>query len=129
MLTGLEGSAGIADPDPPFRQPQGLSRQPNSPGGRQLFHTGRQVRGLADRGVIHVEVIANRPHDHCPGVQPHPDVDFEAVGAAHLVTVMADGVLHGERRIARAYRMVFVRNGAPNKAMIPSSMTWFTVPS
>ena len=103
------------DLHPPLRQPQGVGRQPNAPGGRQLFHTGRQVRGLANGGVVHVEIVANGPHHHLPRVQADADLHLQPMPAAHLRAVAADGLLHGQRGIAGPYGMVFMRNRRPEQ--------------
>ena len=73
------------------------------------------MRGLADRRIVHVQVVADGPHDHSPGVQAHPDVDVDTVGAAHLVAVAANGVLHGERRVARPHGVVLKGDGCPKQ--------------
>ena len=33
-------------------------------GGGELLHALREADGMADRGVLHAEVLADRPHDH-----------------------------------------------------------------
>ena len=104
-----------SDLDPPLRQPQGLGRQPNAPGRRKLFHAGRQVRGLADGRVVHVEIVANGPHHHLPGVESDPDLHLDTMHAAHLVAVAVDGLLHGQRRIAGPHGVVFMRNRRPKQ--------------
>ena len=103
------------DLHPPLRQPQGVGRQPNAPGGRQLFHAGRQVRGLADGGVVHVQVVANGPHHDLPGVEADADLHLDPMRAAHLFAVAADGLLHGQCRIAGPHGMVFMRNRRPKQ--------------
>ena len=103
------------DLDPSLRQPQGLGRQPNAPGGRELFHAGRQVRGLADGRVVHVQIVANGPHHHLAGVEANPDLHLDAMPAAHLLAVAADGLLHGERRIAGPHGMIFMGNRRPKQ--------------
>ena len=47
----------------------------------QLLHARRQVRRLAHRRVVHVQVVADRPHHHLPGVEPDPDVHVRRHGA------------------------------------------------
>jgi hypothetical protein len=76
-----------------------------------------------------VEVIADRPHHHGPGVHAYPDADFDAVRPAHLVAVVAHGLLHGQRRVARPHGVVFMRDRCPEQGLMPSPMTWLTVPS
>ena len=58
-----------------------------------------------------------------------PDLHLHAMRAAHLLAVAADRLLHGQGRIAGPHRMVLMGRGAPKRAMMPSPMTWLTVPS
>jgi hypothetical protein len=60
---------------------------------------------LPDRGVVHVQVITDSAHHDFAGVQPDPDLHFDAVGAADL--------LHSKGSIAGAHRVVFVGDRRP----------------
>jgi hypothetical protein len=42
------------------------------------------MRGLADSGIVHVQVVANRPHDDFAGIEPHACLHLQAVGTAYL---------------------------------------------
>ena len=44
----------------PFGQAEGVGCQQNAPRRRELFHPGGQMRRLADRRVIHVEIATDR---------------------------------------------------------------------
>ncbi len=103
----------------PLRQPQGLGRQPNGAGGRELFHTSRQVRGLADGRVVHVQIVADGAHDHLPRVEADPDLHLEAMPAAHLLAVTPDRLLHGQGGIAGPYGVVFMGNRRPKQGHNP----------
>ncbi|HEX7128377.1 MAG TPA: hypothetical protein VF406_21700 [Thermodesulfobacteriota bacterium] len=50
----------------PLGEPERIGRQPDAAGGGELLHAGGQVRRLADRRVLHVEVVADRPDHHLP---------------------------------------------------------------
>ncbi len=63
----------------PLAKPEGVSRDERGARARQLLHAGRQVRGLAHRGVVHVEVAPDGAHDDLAGVQTDPDLDVEAL--------------------------------------------------
>ena len=67
--------------------------------------------GLAHRGVVHVQIGADRAHDHLARVQAHADADRDAVLPSHALGVPLHRLLHPERRIARAHRVVLVRQG------------------
>ena len=47
------------------------------PGG-ELFHTRRQVRVLAHRRVVHVQIIANGAHHHLAGVEANAQLQHHA---------------------------------------------------
>jgi len=68
------------------------------------------VRGLADGGVVHVQVAADGPDDHFAGVQADADGDRHSRGAADVLGVALDRLLHPERGVARAHRVVLVRD-------------------
>ena len=96
------------DLDIPLREPQRVGGEEASPACRELFHPGRQVRGLADRGVVHVEIAADGPDHDLARVQPDADLERDAVGATHLLGIPAHGGLHVERGIARPHGVVLV---------------------
>ena len=85
------------------------------PARRELFHPGRQVRGLADRGVVHVEIAADGPDHDRARVQPDANLERDAVGAANLLGIPAHGGLHVERGIARPHGMVLVGDRRPEQ--------------
>ena len=70
-----------------LHQPQGGGGQADAARGGQLFHARRQMRGLPDGRVVHVQVVANGPHHHFPGVEAHAHAQLQAAGAAHLLGI------------------------------------------
>jgi len=78
------------------------------PGGGELLHPRREVRGLPDGGVVHAEVAPDRPHYDLARVEPHPNLHLNAVRAADVFVVASDRLLHPERRVARPHRVVLV---------------------
>ena len=101
------------DLDQPLGQPQRLRREANAPRRRELLHPGRQMRGLANGRVVHVQVVADGTHDHLARVETDTDLHLHAVRAAHLGTVAADRVLHGQGGIAGPRRVIFMGQGVP----------------
>ena len=99
----------------PLHQPQGVGRQQNAPRGGELFHAGREMRRLAYGGVIHVQIIADRPHHDGAGVQAHAHLHANTMGAACLLGIGPDGSVHRESRIAGAQGMVFMRQRGPEQ--------------
>ena len=81
------------------------------PRGGELLHTRRQVRGLAHGGIVHVQVVANRPHHDFPRVEPHAHLHLQTVGAAHLLRVAAHRRLHGQGSVTGPHGVVFVGHG------------------
>jgi hypothetical protein len=79
--------------------------------GRELLHAAGQVRRLAHGCVIHPQVAADRPDDDFTGIQPDADLWLDAVRAAHLLAVAANGGLHVERGVAGAHGVVLVGDG------------------
>jgi hypothetical protein len=65
---------------------------------RQLFHARSQMRGQPYRGVVHVQIIPNRPDHDFSGVQSHSDVDT-AIRSPRDRGVSPDGFLHRQRRV------------------------------
>ena len=95
-------------PDVPLDEAEGGGRQQDRIRLRHLLHPGREVGGLAHRGVVHVEVATDRPHQHVAGIQADPDLDGNAMRTLHLVAVAAHPLLHAEGRVAGAERVIFV---------------------
>jgi hypothetical protein len=58
-----------------------------------------------------MQVVANRPHHHCPGVKAHAHAQLQTLGATHHLGILAHGGLHGQGRIAGTQGMVLVGNG------------------
>src|SRR5262249_25553069 len=81
---------------------------PDTARGGELFHTRRQVGGLADGGVIHVQVVTNRSHHDFPRVEPHACLHLQAVGAADFLSVAVHGGLHGQGPRTGPHHVVFV---------------------
>jgi hypothetical protein len=54
-----------------------------------LLHARRQVDGQANGEVVHVQIVANRPHHHLAAVEPDAHLHCQAMGAAHLFGIAA----------------------------------------
>ena len=74
-----------------------------------------RARRLPDGRVIHVQVVANGPHHHLAGVEPHPKLNGQAMHALHLLPVAANSLLHAQGGIARAHGVVLVRQRRPKQ--------------
>jgi hypothetical protein len=58
-----------------------------------------------------MQVVANGPHHHFPGVEADAHAQFQATSAADVIGVSAHRRLHGQGRVAGAQSVVFVGNG------------------
>jgi hypothetical protein len=82
--------------------------EPDRSWGGELLHAGGQVGRLAHSGVIHAEVASDGANDDLARVDAHADLHLDAVGAARVLGVSADRVLHPECGIGRADGVVLV---------------------
>jgi hypothetical protein len=73
--------------DEAFDQSERGRRQPDAPSRGELFHPRRQVRRLPHGGVVHVQVVTNRPDDNLPRVEADAHLDFQAMGPAHVLRI------------------------------------------
>jgi hypothetical protein len=82
-------------------------------GSRDRLHPRSEVRRVPDRRVLGVRITGlERAHYHLAGV--YTDTNFDRYSAAleESVTVAANLLLHTERRMKRALRMVLVCDGS-----------------
>jgi hypothetical protein len=103
----------------PFGKSEGGSGQPDTTWGGQLLHARRQVGGLADGGIVHMQVIANGPYDDFARVEAHPHLHLQTVGLADLLRVTTHGCLHRQGGITGPHRMVFVGHWCPKERHDP----------
>ena len=94
-----DGHGALGEPDGAGGRPDRLRR------GR-LLHAGGEVRALAHRRVVHVQVAGDGAHDDLAGVQADADLDGGPVGSPHGVGVALHRLLHAQRRVAGARRVV-----------------------
>jgi hypothetical protein len=96
-------------------QPEGLRGGQHGAGGGHLLHPRGQVRGLADRGVVHAQVAADRAHHDLAGVEADPDLDRNALGPPQPIGVPPDPILHAQRRVAGAHRVILMGERGPEE--------------
>ena len=75
---------------------------------RQLLHARGEMGGLAHRGVVHVEVVADGTHDDFARVEPDTDLHLGAVRPAEALGHARRALLHAKGRVGRAHRMGLV---------------------
>ncbi len=80
----------VAEPEEPRDEGRGVLGQVDPLGPGELLHALGEPDGVALRGVIHAEVVAD-PADHdLPGIQPHAHREAEAEPALQLLAVAAE---------------------------------------
>ncbi len=72
----------------------------------ELLEPRREIRRVADGGVLHAEVVADRADHHRSRMDPHPHLKIGAVGFAHFVAQRLEGSMHRESGRHRATRRV-----------------------
>ena len=102
--------------DIPLGKPERLEGKEDGSRPGDLLHAPRKVCRLPDRGVVHAQVTADRPYVHLPGVEPDPDLDRGIPLAPDLLAISSDRLLHPERGVARADRMILVREGGAEQS-------------
>jgi hypothetical protein len=107
------------DVDKAFDQLQRRRRQEDGARACQLLHPGREMRGLADGRVAHVEIAADGVHDDLARVEPDPDLHDHAVSAASFLRVSLHLLLHPQRGIAGPHRVILVRQRRPKEPHDP----------
>jgi hypothetical protein len=89
-------------------QTQRIWADQRRPGRCQLLHARGQVRSLAHRGVVHVQIAADRAHDDLTGVEPDADLHQEALAPPYALGVAAHGLVHPQRGVAGAHGVVLM---------------------
>jgi hypothetical protein len=87
-------------------EPVGRLRDQDSVGRRRLLQPGGQVRGVANRGVVHAQVVADATDDDRAAVNADSPLEVHAMARAYFVAHRLESLLDGERRQARAARRV-----------------------
>jgi hypothetical protein len=90
-------------------QSQRPGRDHDRTGIGDLLHPRGQVRRLADRGVVHVQIASDGTHDDLTGVESDSDLNVHAVSVTRVISVSLHRLLHPQRRIARPHGVILVR--------------------
>ena len=105
--------------DVPLGKAHGLCGQPHRPGWGQLFHSRGQVGRLAHCGVVHVEIATDRAHHDLAGIEPNADLHRHDLGPAPPLRILLYRLLHAQRGIARAHRVVLMGQGRTEESHDP----------
>ena len=79
----------------------------------------RQVRRVADGGVVHAQVVADAPHDHRSGIDAEPQPEIDTQLPPDLPAIAADGLVDGEGGVDGAERVVLQRDGGAEERHQP----------
>ena len=74
---------------------------------------------MADRGVVHCQVLADRANDDFPGVEAHPDREAEPLLAPQLGRVGGELLLEVKRHVAGALGVILMSNRGAEKGHDP----------
>lgn len=96
-------------------KPQRPRGHVNRPGRRDLLHTGRQVRRQTHGGVIHMEIAPDRAHDDLARINPDSYLERDAVRSKNLAGMGFNYLLHSERGVAGADRVILKRERCSEK--------------
>src|SRR5207245_6649316 len=91
------------DLDKAFGESECVGRHEDRARHRHLLHARREVRRLANGGVIHVQVTADRADHDLARVQADPDLDGDSRRALDYFRIALARVLHPPRRLAGAH--------------------------
>ena len=73
------------------------------------------MRRLPDGRVVHVQVVADGPHDHVAGVEPDAALHRQSVRPAHLLAVAAHGRLDGQGGVTGAHGVILMGYRGPKE--------------
>jgi hypothetical protein len=91
-----------------LREPQRCHGDEHRRRRRGLLDASSQMRRLSNRRVVDMQVARDGADDDFPGVQTDANLREDAFLTAHALAVPLDGLLHSQRRVARADGMVLV---------------------
>ena len=111
--------AEVLEVEVPVRELGGGLGEIGLAGLRQGLHPLRQTDRVADRRVVALALVADRPGDHLAGVDPDPGREVEAVLATELGGVVRDVIEHPQRRVAGALGVVLVGDRRPEDGHDP----------
>jgi hypothetical protein len=82
-----------------------------------LLETSRQIRGVTNGGIVHAEVIANRPNDDEPRIQSHTELTCLAIGLPEVC--LFEGALERKSRQHTTSSMIFMGDGSTEERHKP----------
>src|SRR5262249_810014 len=77
-------------------KPQRLGGELDTAWRRELLHAGCQVRGTADRGIVHPQIASNRAYHDLAGVEPNANLHEQAIAPPHFIGVALHRLLHAK---------------------------------
>src|SRR5262249_52378208 len=80
---------------------------------------GGEVGRVADRRVVHTQIVANGADDHRTGIDADPHAEFDAVSSLDILGKRLESILYCEPRTERALSVVLVRDRRPEERHHP----------
>src|SRR5262245_17523197 len=81
--------------DESLREATGLCRQQDRARRGELLHAGGEKRRLPHGGIVHSEIVPDRPHDDIARVEANAHLDLEAASRTRLRVPPSDRRLDG----------------------------------
>ena len=100
--------AQVLEHEEPGSEVLGIATDDDLPGSGQRQHPRGQVRGVADRRVVHAKIPADRADDDGAGVDPDAHLEVPLVLALDLVAQGLQVAVDLERGVKRAGRVILV---------------------
>jgi hypothetical protein len=73
------------------------------------------MRGLADRRVVHMQIVTNGAHDHLATIETDTRLDEHTVPAVYLLRVATQSHPHRQGSITGSDGMVFMGQRSPEE--------------
>ncbi len=107
--------AEVLEAEEALGQAMGLAADHDLPRLGDAEQAGREIRRVAEGGVVHAEVAADGADHHQPGVDAHPHTKLDTVRLAHVLPERLQLLLHGQGGPQGAMRVVLVRQRRPEE--------------
>src|SRR5216683_1115435 len=98
------------EPGVAFHEPRGGVADQDDPRLGELLQPRGQVRGVAHRGVVHAQVVADGAHHHEAGVRAHPELEGYLLAGVEPQRPFRKRAPDPDRGQHRAPRVILVRD-------------------
>jgi hypothetical protein len=99
--------------------PQSSGCQQDRAGTCKLLHSGRQMRCMAQGGIVNIEIITDGTHHDFAGVQTNSNLQAEFIRLPAIFTIPPHFLLHGQGCIAGTHGVILVGQWGAEKRHDP----------